>query len=382
MSGLRRGTKDVVDILLRNSGHPRSKPMELPLLGHRARSCRSRPCAAIKRARLLTRLYPRCTSPSETPGSPVTSKAPTLERFSSPSCGPPTRGTCPYPPAAPARIPRTRHPSLGVPSGVKRASARRETRRGAVPMLLAPQRPSPVARLSPGFIRRHRRTRRVRRLTLTESYRGVYYPPERRSNRPMRCHASPASRPRILSVTARMGRLSRHYSSSSTATLPHAGALRHEPVMRPIAPEHRTTHGVAAPVTNFGAAKLVTGAAPAAARPHPPPHPGGAAARTETHQRADDDCPRTRNDISRSRRVERAQQALLPRHPRPPNRATVIAAEPIPSPAPDVPLPTVSRVPHPTPPGSDPAPQAGSTSSATHRRGRHRAPPLPPEPSP
>ena len=67
----------------------------------------------------------------------------------------------------------------------------------------------------------------------------------------MRCHASPASRPRILSVTARMGRLSRHYSSSSPATLPHAGALRHEPVMRRIAPEHRTTHGVAAPVTNF-----------------------------------------------------------------------------------------------------------------------------------
>ncbi len=42
MSGLRRGTKDVVDVLLRNSGHPRSKPMELPFLGHRARSCRSR----------------------------------------------------------------------------------------------------------------------------------------------------------------------------------------------------------------------------------------------------------------------------------------------------------------------------------------------------
>ncbi len=176
MSGLRRGTKDVVDILLRNSGHPRSKPMELPLLGHRARSCRSRPCAAIKRARLLTRLYPRCTSPSETPGSPVTSKAPTLERFPSPSCGPPTRGTCPYPPAAPAHIPRTRHPSRGEPSGVKRASAQRETRRGAVPMLLAPQQRLPVARLSPGLVRRHRRTRRVRRLTLTESYRGVFHP--------------------------------------------------------------------------------------------------------------------------------------------------------------------------------------------------------------
>ena len=33
--------------VLRNSGHPRSKPLELPLLGHRARSCRSRRCAAI-----------------------------------------------------------------------------------------------------------------------------------------------------------------------------------------------------------------------------------------------------------------------------------------------------------------------------------------------
>ncbi len=49
MSGLRRGTKDIVDILLRNFGHPRSKPMELPLPGHQARSCRSHPCAAITR---------------------------------------------------------------------------------------------------------------------------------------------------------------------------------------------------------------------------------------------------------------------------------------------------------------------------------------------
>ena len=43
-------------------------------------------------------------------------------------------------------------------------------------MLLAPQRPSPVARPSPGFVRRRRRTRRVRRLTLTKSYRGVFHP--------------------------------------------------------------------------------------------------------------------------------------------------------------------------------------------------------------
>ena len=43
-------------------------------------------------------------------------------------------------------------------------------------MLLAPQRPSPVARLSPGFVRRHRRARRVRRLTLTKSYGGVLAP--------------------------------------------------------------------------------------------------------------------------------------------------------------------------------------------------------------
>ena len=68
----------------------------------------------------------------------------------------------------------------------------------------------------------------------------------------MRCHASPASTPHILTVTSRMGRLSRHYSLSSAATLPHDGALRHEPVMRPVAPEPRATHSVAPPVTNFG----------------------------------------------------------------------------------------------------------------------------------
>lgn len=207
MSGVRRGTKDVVDILLRNSGHPRSKPMELPLLGHRARSCRSRRvrrhCA---RTHSSTRPHPRCASPSETPGTPVTSKAPTLERFTSAAIGPPTRGTCPCALAAPARIPRTRHASHTVPSGFSRASDRRETRRGAVPTLLAPQRRSPVARLSPGFVRRRRRTRRVRRLTLTEPYRGSRTP-ERRSNRPMRCHASPASTPRILAVAPRTGRL-------------------------------------------------------------------------------------------------------------------------------------------------------------------------------
>ena len=121
-------------------------------------------CAAITRARLLTRPHPRCASPSETPGSPVTSKAPSLERFPSTSIDPPARGTCPCPPTAPERFPRTRHASHAVPSGFQRASDRRETRRGAVPMLLAPQRRSPVARLSPGFIRRRRRTRRVRRL--------------------------------------------------------------------------------------------------------------------------------------------------------------------------------------------------------------------------
>ena len=175
MSGLRRGTKDVVDILLRNFGHPRSKPMELPLLGHRARSCRSRPCAAITRARLLTRLHPRYASPSETPGSPVTSKAPSLKRFPSASSGPPAGGTCPCSPGRSRPLLPARHSSHRA-AGFVRASERRETRRGAVPMLLAPQRPSPVARPSPGFVRRHRRTRRVRRLTLTKSYRGVYHP--------------------------------------------------------------------------------------------------------------------------------------------------------------------------------------------------------------
>ena len=153
---------------------------------------------------------------------------------------------------------------------------RRETRRRAVPTLLAPQRRSPVTRLSPGFVRRRRRTRRVRRLTLTEPYGGVPAP-ERRSNRPMRCHASPASTPHILTVTPRMGRLSRHYSSSSAATLPHGGALRHEPVMRPTTPEPRATHGVAAPVTNFGL-REISDRGRSRSRPRAPATaPGGAA---------------------------------------------------------------------------------------------------------
>ena len=62
--------------------------------------------------------------------------------------------------------------------------------------------------------------------------------PERHSNRPTRCHASPASTPRILSRHSEDGTPSRHYSSLSTATLPHARPLRHEPVTHRNGPAH------------------------------------------------------------------------------------------------------------------------------------------------
>ena len=142
----------------------------------------------------------------------------------------------------------------------------------------------------------------------------------------MRCHASPASRPRILSVTARMGRLSRHYSSSSTATLPHAGALRHEPVMRRIAPEHRATHGVAAPVTNFRLREISDRGRPRSRPPAPATAAGGAAVPPSERRRPGIAAPSPRRcphrhqparqrllaypaqDTARFRRVARAQQ--------------------------------------------------------------------------
>ena len=86
--------------------------------------------------------------------------APSLQRFPFALIGPPARGTCPCPTGLSARIPLpgTRH--FRAP-GFVRASERRETPGGAVPMLLAPQRRTPIARSSPGCVRR------VRRLTLT-----------------------------------------------------------------------------------------------------------------------------------------------------------------------------------------------------------------------
>ena len=165
----------------------------------------------------------------------------------------------------------TRH--LDVPPGLLARPT--GAKRGAEPFpcSLAPQRRSPVARLSPGFVRRRRRTRRVRRLTLTKPYRGVLAPPNDvrcarcvATHRPLRRRASSPSAPRT-------GRLSRHYSPWSEATLPHPGALRHEPVMRRIAPEHRPTHGVAAPVTNFRLREISDRGRPRSRPPAPAPAP-------------------------------------------------------------------------------------------------------------
>ena len=77
--------------------------------------------------------------------------------------GPRRTGTCP----------RQARPSRALPADgmrhipclrVRCASRRCGTRRGVVPTLLAPQRRSPAARLSPGSVPRRRGTRRVRRL--------------------------------------------------------------------------------------------------------------------------------------------------------------------------------------------------------------------------
>ena len=252
ISGSRRGTKDVVDILLRNSGHPRSKPMELPLLGHRARSCRSRPRAPPLRAHDCSPGLIHATRPRRRRPAP-----PSHRRRRPLSASLPTR-----PVRRPAARVRDRRPLPSASPYAAHVTCRafqvqsrvRSTRNAArsrshAPMRHSDGRPSPARLQASSAVADGRAVSGA--LTLTEPYRGVPAP-ERRSNRPMRCHASPASTPRILAVTHR-GRdaLSRHYSSSSTATLPHAGALRHEPIMRRTAPEHRATHGVAAPVTNF-----------------------------------------------------------------------------------------------------------------------------------
>ena len=228
---------------------------------------------------------------------------PSLERFPSASIGPPTRGTCPCPPAAPARIPRARHASHAVPAGFSRASDRRETRRGAVPMLPAPQRRSPVARLSPGFVRRHQRTRRVRRLTLTKSYGAVLAP--RTTFEPPRCAVAHRPLRRRASSPSRRGR------DACRATTRHGVPRRYHTPGRFV-----TSRSRAVPPRNFaprtasrplslisGFAKLVTGAVPAAARPHPPPHP---------------EAPpfRRRNAVARASPRLRRTAAPSPLHPR------------------------------------------------------------------
>ena len=208
-SHIRRATRHercLATSVLRNSGHPRSKPLELPLLGHRMRSCRSRYARGHYTARNCVRLDPRCAPLPGRPGSPVTSKDPP---FSAPLPRRPvperrhvsvpadrSRATSPY--SAPAtgcafpvssRVPTTRN------------AARSRSRSPCATATVA-HRP-PVSRVRP----RHRRTRRVRRLDFHQALQGrarslsdirtvrrvvTHRPPRRRASSP---------------VTARMGRL-------------------------------------------------------------------------------------------------------------------------------------------------------------------------------
>ena len=395
MSGSRRGTKDVVDILLRNSGHPRSKPMELPLLGHRARSCRSRPRAPPLRAHhcspgLIHAARPRRrrpAPPSHRRRRPLSASLPPRSaRWPAAR----VRDRWPLPSASPAR--GTRHMPC-LPGSVARPI---DAKRGAEPFPCshAPQRRSPVARPSPGFIRRHRRTRRVRRLDSHRALQGrsrprtTFEPPDALS----RIARFDAAHPRRHAP--RTGRLSRHYSSSSTATLPHAGALRHEPIMRRTAPEHRATHGVAAPVTNFRLREISD-----RGRPRTRPSAPATAPRRRRRSAVGTPSPSRQPRASPTpaapafripqAAVLRALNKLsgLHRAPnptrfndsqrRPTRPATEVAFR---RSRPDT-LRPANPIRGPTPPGTDPAPRAKSTSSPARRPARHRAPPLPPAPS-
>ena len=276
MSGLRRGTKDVVDILLRNSGHPRSKPMELPLLGHRARSCRSRrvrrhyartpaPPGLIRAARprrrrpappshrrhrpLSASLPPR---PVRQPAARV--RAPGRSRAHSPHRHPP--------PAVPAGVPARVRPTRNAARSRSRAPCATATVAGRPPVArLRP--PSPADAPCPALDFHQVLQGRSRSPNDVRTARCVA------THRPLRRRASsPSHRGRdACRATTRHG---------VQATLPHAGALRHEPITRRIAPELRATHGVAAPVTNFPLREISDRGRPRSRPPAPPSHQGGA----------------------------------------------------------------------------------------------------------
>ena len=239
-------------------------------------------------------------------------------------------------------------------------------------MLLAPQRRSPVARLSPGFIRRRRRTRRVRRLTLTKPYEGVLAPPNDvrcarcvATHRPLRRRASsPSHRGRdACRATTRHG-VKRRYHTPGRFVTSRSRARSH----RIIAP--RTASRPLSLISGF--AKLVTGAVPAAARPHPPPQPGGAAVPPPERRRParTTHAPRTsaRNKLPTPRRTR------MPRHA----RACRRFAPPIPT-LPPSPSTAAAR---PTPRDSGPARPAGSRSSAARRRAPRGVPPRTSAPPP
>ena len=161
----RRGTNERPRTsILRNFGQPRSKPLELPLLGHRARSCRSRRCAAIAPRTTAKPGFIHAARPRRRRPAPLSHQRRRPLSASFPNRRVPRRtGACP----------RQARPSRALPAGgmrhipclrVRCASRRCGTRRGVVPTLLAPQRRLPAAHLSPGSVPRHRGTRRVRRL--------------------------------------------------------------------------------------------------------------------------------------------------------------------------------------------------------------------------
>ena len=121
---------------LRNSGHPRSKLMELPLLSRRARSCRSRRCAAIAPRTAAEPALSKLRLPVGDARLPRHIQGTDPLSTSLPNRrGPRLAGTCPCPDARPARSPRTACVTFhGFRVGC--TSRRCGTRRGIVPSLL------------------------------------------------------------------------------------------------------------------------------------------------------------------------------------------------------------------------------------------------------
>ena len=193
--------------VLRNPGHPRSKPLELPLLGHRARSCRSRSVRRhYARTTCATRLHPRCASPSETPGTPVTSKAPTLERFLPEPPGSPASRHVSVPGRQSRALPSAGMGHIPCPPGF--AAHPDDAERGAESFPLSLRRsggcPPPTCLQAPSPVAGGHAVSGV--LTLTEPLGRTSVPPNDVPDRSSDVSPFPARRRITLPSLARMGR--------------------------------------------------------------------------------------------------------------------------------------------------------------------------------